>query len=105
MGDKKRPSTDSEWLGIEYAKATEWALATLEEMALIKSTSTSRVRRQQSICVKMLDVCFGLAPDPFDATARRGNRSDRLLRQMRDGATAEHVLNKELATLREGRTS
>lgn len=104
MGEKPRTRTESEWLGVEYAKATEWGLATLEELALLKGTSASRIRRQRDICGKMLDVCQGLAPDPFDVPARRGTRADRLLRRMRDGATAEHVLNKEIATLRDGWT-
>lgn len=41
----------------DLATATEWNLATLEELSLLKSTSTSRKERQLSICTKMLNMC------------------------------------------------
>lgn len=40
-----------------YLWATEVNLATLEELAYLKSSSKSRINRQKSICTKMLQVC------------------------------------------------
>jgi len=40
-----------------YLWATEVNLATLEELAYLKSSSKSRIDRQKSICTKMLQVC------------------------------------------------
>lgn len=41
----------------EYVWATEVNLATLDELCCLKSTSKSRIERQRSICLKMLQVC------------------------------------------------
>ena len=41
----------------EYVYATEVNLATLSELAGIKSSSKSRIKRQTNICHKMLQVC------------------------------------------------
>lgn len=46
-----------EYLANGYANATEMNLATLEELALLKGTSRSRIDRQKSICKKMLQHC------------------------------------------------
>lgn len=100
MGDKKRAPTDSEWLSAEYVKATEWNLATLEEMAIIKGTSICRVRRQRDICAKMLDVCHGLVGVDWTRTSRAAQ----LLVEM-SGSSSGYVLNKMIATMREGWTS
>ena len=40
-----------------YLWATEVNLATLSELAYLKSSSKSRINRQKSICTKMLQVC------------------------------------------------
>jgi hypothetical protein len=44
-------------LANEYAYATECNLATLEELALLKSSSKVRIDRQKGICAIMLRVC------------------------------------------------
>jgi hypothetical protein len=41
----------------EYAYSTECDLATLEELISIKSSSNSRIERQRTICLRMLQVC------------------------------------------------
>lgn len=41
----------------EYATATEWNLATLDEMISVKATSERRLDRQFDICYRMLLVC------------------------------------------------
>jgi hypothetical protein len=40
----------------EYCKATEWDLATLEELYGVKKPPTMRVNRQQKICQEMVMV-------------------------------------------------
>lgn len=45
-------------LVLHYAEAAEWNLATLDELISIKSSSKSRIDRQQGICLKMLRVCL-----------------------------------------------
>jgi len=40
-----------------FVWATEVNLATLEDLALLKKQSKSRIRRQQSICLEMLKLC------------------------------------------------
>lgn len=47
----------------EYARATEVNLATLEELCYLKSSSKSRISRQQSICLRMLNVCAAVVRD------------------------------------------
>lgn len=88
-------------LAFEYAMATEWNLATLEELALIKGTSASRIRRQRDICEKMLGVYSTLEYTPYGV----GSRGNRLVSLMRRGMTAQHALDKEIATMREGWTT
>lgn len=48
---------ETKFLAHNYAEATEWGLATLEELALLKSSSKSRIDRQKSISLKMLQHC------------------------------------------------
>lgn len=91
----------SEWLRTEYAKATEWNLAMLEEMALIKGTSASRIRRQRDICAKMLDVYDTLRDTPLD----KYSRANAMLRRMRRGESPRHVLDTAIETMREGWTT
>ena len=50
-------------LATHYAVATEWNLATLSELCMLKSSSQSRINRQTSICLKMLQVCQEWQPD------------------------------------------
>lgn len=88
-------------LASEYATATEWNLATLEEMALIKGTSASRIRRQRGICERMLILCLSF--EDVDWTKR--GRSSRAFAAMRSGYTASFALDKEIATMREGWTT
>lgn len=80
----------------EYARATEWNLATLEELALLKSSSDSRVRRQVGICEKMLEVCAQLE----DVDWTKAGMASRMLAEMRRGATARRVLEVEVDALR-----
>ena len=40
-----------------YVYATEVNMATLDELAMLKSTSNYRLRRQRDICFKMLYIC------------------------------------------------
>jgi len=47
----------------EYAYSTEVDLATLEELCYLKSSSKSRISRQQSICLRMLNVCAAVVRD------------------------------------------
>ncbi len=47
-------------LATAYVEATERNLATLEELAMLKSSSKSRVNRQRDICLKMLLTCVPL---------------------------------------------
>ena len=44
-------------LATKYAVATEWNLATLEELNILKGTSKSRIARQRGICIRMLGEC------------------------------------------------
>ena len=50
-------------LATAYAVATEWNLATLNELCALKSSSIARITRQTSICFKMLQVCQEWEPD------------------------------------------
>jgi hypothetical protein len=50
-------------LATRYAEATEWNLATLSELSMLKSSSQSRIKRQTSICQKMLQVCQEWEPE------------------------------------------
>jgi len=49
--------TTIENLAKNLAEATEWNLATLEELCLLKGSSKSRKDRQISICIKMAYMC------------------------------------------------
>lgn len=80
----------------EYAKATEWNLATLEEMALIKSTSERRLERQSKICAMMLDVCA-----TFDGDAIGNGRAKRLLQDMARGETSTHAVERMAKNVRD----
>lgn len=44
-------------LASEFAYATECNLATLDELLSIRTSSERRIKRQQEICRKMLQVC------------------------------------------------
>jgi hypothetical protein len=50
-------------LATHYAEATEWNLATLSELCMLKSSSQARINRQTSICRKMLQVCQKWEPE------------------------------------------
>jgi hypothetical protein len=50
-------------LATHYAEATEWNLATLSELCMLKSSSQARINRQTSICRKMLQVCQEWEPE------------------------------------------
>jgi hypothetical protein len=41
----------------KYVIATEWQLATLEELEDLKSSSKVRTQRQREICNRMLNEC------------------------------------------------
>lgn len=78
----------------EYAYATEVNIATLDELALLKSSSIARIKRQKRICATMLDVC---AREESSILDRRLCRVPKLLRMMREGRTATNALDKYLA--------
>jgi hypothetical protein len=44
-------------LADEYLLATNWNLATLDELTMLKSSSNYRIGRQRGICETMLHVC------------------------------------------------
>lgn len=44
-------------LANEYAYAAECQLATLDELATLKSSSKARIARQVSICIRMVRIC------------------------------------------------
>lgn len=50
----------------EYLRATEWQLATLEQLCERKRTSQSDKDRQREIVIKMLRVCQELDPLALD---------------------------------------
>jgi hypothetical protein len=50
-------------LATHYVEATEWNLATLSELCMLKSSSQARINRQTSICRKMLQVCQEWEPE------------------------------------------
>ena len=70
----------------EYVYATECNFATLEKLALTKKTSKSEVRRQSSICTRMLRVCYTL-PHEVTIHSRHSNRVARLLTAARESET------------------
>ena len=41
----------------EYVWATEVNIATLQELVMLRGTAKSRIRRQKTICARMLDQC------------------------------------------------
>ena len=43
-----------------YLEATEWNLATLDQVVTLKSSAKSAISRQRSICNQMLMVCARL---------------------------------------------
>lgn len=45
-------------LADKYAEATEWNLATLEELCTLKSSSKVRIERQIGICAYMVQACM-----------------------------------------------
>lgn len=49
-------ANDKRFLAQSYAEATEWNLATLSSLLMKKSSSKSEIRRQTSICLKMLVI-------------------------------------------------
>jgi hypothetical protein len=59
MGDQAMSDINKlEHLIGHYAEATEWNLATLEELRDLRRSSASAKRRQAAICRKMLHVCI-----------------------------------------------
>lgn len=51
-------NSSEKYLANEFAYATECNLATLEELQDLKSSSKSRIARQQGICDRMLRTCL-----------------------------------------------
>lgn len=73
----------------EFAWATECNLATLDELVSIKSVSTARIDRQQSICEQMLETCRRHEAEIEWVTGIRSNfgRVEELLKAIQaDGA-------------------
>lgn len=69
-------------LSEDYIQATEWNLATLEELACLKSSSKNRIERQRSICQSMLVVAKTLVeanPDMESVWRKKGYRVYALL--------------------------
>lgn len=54
LKDLQSDMKDLQW---EYMRATEWNLATLEELEEIKGTSNRRIERQKKICDMMFRFC------------------------------------------------
>jgi hypothetical protein len=72
-------------LATHYAEATEWNLATLSELCMLKSSSQARINRQTSICHKMLQVCQEWEPEIyFTAYPPRAPRVQNLLKAAKE---------------------
>ena len=66
-------------LSKSYIEATEWNLATLEELK-IKKGSKSSILRQKSICLRMLKVCVEICHRiNWTEEERRGSLLNRVL--------------------------
>lgn len=68
----------------EYLYATDCQLATLNQLAELKRTSKSGLRRQRDICRKMLQVCqeidpLIIQPARYTATGPHWGRVNKML--------------------------
>ena len=74
---------------------TEVNLATLGELAMLKSTSASRLKRQSKICLGMLYQCWF-----FDlrrtASSNKAPRTMAILEEVQSGADLEKSLSEAL---------
>lgn len=89
------PKSSSEtYLETAYLEATEWNMATLEELCSIKSSSKHRIDRQKSICTKMLVICASLK----DAQLPRhghATRSTKILESAKEtGVPISHLVTE-----------
>lgn len=69
----------------DYYVATEWNLATLEELASLSSSSRSRIQRQRQICIEMLYVCRQHEADLGAIQAVRSPRVREILKLVASG--------------------
>jgi hypothetical protein len=77
----------SKFLEEAYLEATEWNLATLEELCTIKSSSKSRIDRQKSICGKMLAICATFDPELRQRARCRPTRANNLIDEAKSSGT------------------
>jgi len=71
----RTPEAAARQLAIVLASATEWHLATLEQLRERKSTSKSDLSRQQQICTNLVTHCNDLGVEP---RGLRGEKCGRL---------------------------
>lgn len=75
-----------------YLEATEWNLATLDELCMIKSSSKHRIDRQKSICGKMLAICATFDRETRAHASCRPMRTNRLLDESQSGKAIPTVV-------------
>lgn len=68
----------SSQLADEYLRATDYNLATLSELLMLKSSSRIRINRQFEICMRMLVTCVDFASE-MDMHSSFANRVNEVL--------------------------
>lgn len=87
-------------LAAEYIKATEWQLATLSGICMVKKTSKSEIRRQSNICRDMLLICVGLECE-HPSISNRCGRVERALKLIREeGKNVQDVIDSYVAEMK-----
>ncbi len=81
------------WLMDEYVYATECNLATLDTLCMRKGSSKSDIRRQTSICARMLRVCQSF-PDAHSIHSRHSTRVGKLILKAREADGTSNINEK-----------
>ncbi len=87
----------SKFLEESYLEATEWNMATLDELCMIKSSSKHRIDRQKSICGKMLAICATFDPETRKRASCRPMRTNNLLDEAQSSKKAIPTVVAEYA--------
>lgn len=82
-----------------YLEATEWNLATLDQVVTLKSSAKSAISRQRSICNQMLMVCTRLDVDLEGRTTKYLRVRDLLRTSKASGNSIEVCLDAFIARI------
>lgn len=85
MFKNRTPEAAALQAGIVLAWLTECNLATLEELKELKSSSSYRIQRQQTICNTAVRHCIELGIEPVGLSGNRCTRLAAEIGRARDG--------------------